>query len=595
MNEARTIPWKWIVLSALVATVEATLSFAGVSRTIQDRYRHNYENKALFLKLPIYADKHYIFIVGRSVRPELPPGSTPARFKVGDQVRVLGLDFGGDEIKFKLGATEGTRSAELVFKFDANLQENFPNSTTFDSALDATFTEGLKYSDLEDAKRGYVDDQFERVVREIATSSNTNREFVLKSIAPRLPAYQDAQRDVENLKSRNQDLSAQITQLQSENRRLDTELRQQQAEVTRLKSLTATLQEKIDSSSSQLNRLGEDLRSVRGITQSYQTQIANLQRSLNLKVDANRDLPSQIADLGQAMKKLQKDNESLEAQNSSLRSNLERQQSVNTRLSGEIEDLKGSNQKMNETIKALTSQEDSLARQYLALKKQKENLADISSAVNNLHSQIVDEKSSGGIHYCQANLYLRNIPLGSLEWKLPEHLSHETEKLGEVRFSSESIDYVRLAPDERLILRSLGERLKLGVRLVSATSVMEVKSEKDETLQTVGERDQATWRWRIRNNGNQDARLTLSVFMVNRNADEIPVLKTEQLVLSSTVVRQVKSYLQPISVAAGVLLGFLLFGIVGIFRRGRKVEAVRTRTATRISEPPPPYINRKQL
>lgn len=594
MNQFRISRLRWVAPLALVVALGANLSFAGVSRTIQDRYRRGYENKALFLKLPIYADKQHIFIVGRSVRPELAPAATPPRLKVGDQVRILGLDFGGDEIKFKLGAIEGARTAELVFKFDASLQEDFPNASTFDSALEATFTEGLKYTDLEDAKRSYVEDQFERAARNIAASSGSTREFVLKNMAPHLPAYQDALRDVENLKSRNQDLSAQVSQLQSDNRRLDSELHQQQAEVTRLKGLSATLQEKIDNSSSQLSRLGEELRSARGMTQSYQAQLANLQRSLNLKVDANRDLASQIADLGLAMKKAQKDNENLEAQNSSLRSNLEHQQAVNSRLSGEIEDLKTSSQKMSETIKVLTSKEDSLARQYLTLKKEKENLEDISTAVNTLRTQIVEEKSTGGSRFSMANLYLRNIPLGSLEWKLPEHLGHKNEKTGEVRFRTESVDYVRLAQDERNILRSLGERMKLGVRLVSPLPTMEVKAEKDETLQEVGERDQATWRWKIYNNGTQDVRLMLSVYMVNRNADEIPILKAEHLVQSSSVVRQVRGYLQPIPVAAGVLLGFLLFGIFGIFRRGKKPASIRTRATVQASEPPP-YIGQKQL
>jgi len=143
--------------------------FAGVSHPIQDRYRRSYENKALFLKIPIFSERQFVHITGRNVRPE--PGTGAPRFKVGDQLRVLGLDFGGDEIKFRLGAISGPMVAEVVFKFDTGLTESFPNSDVFDRALQATFTEGFKYSDLDEAKRSYVEDQFDNAVSEQAAKT----------------------------------------------------------------------------------------------------------------------------------------------------------------------------------------------------------------------------------------------------------------------------------------------------------------------------------------------------------------------------------------------------------------------------------------
>src|SRR5213083_1789053 len=130
----------WVLASALCAGV----SFAGVSRAIQDKYRREYESKALFLKVPVFSEKQYIFLVGRNVRHEQASATGAARFKVGDQVRILGLEFGGDEIRFKLSAIQGASSAEIVFKFDSSLADNFPNSDAFDAALAATFTEGVK-------------------------------------------------------------------------------------------------------------------------------------------------------------------------------------------------------------------------------------------------------------------------------------------------------------------------------------------------------------------------------------------------------------------------------------------------------------------
>jgi hypothetical protein len=56
--------------------------------------------------------------------------------------------------------------------------------------------------------------------------------------------------------------------------------------------------------------------------------------------------------------------------------------------------------------------------------------------------------------------------------------------------------------------------------------------------------------------------------MINKDAREIPIFQKESLVTASNMVRQVRGYLQPIPLVVGVILGFVLFGIVGIFRRG---------------------------
>lgn len=583
-----------VALLLLLVSLGSAVCFAGVSRAIQDRYRRSFENKALFLKVPIHAERQHLFVLGKNVRSEVFAPSTPARFKVGDQVRVLSLDFGGDEIRFKLGAITGTALAELVFKFQASLQEDFPNREDFDAALTSTFTEGLRYDDLEEAKKDYVEGQFESVVRDLATMTATNREFVLKQMATRIPAYQDALKDVENLKNKNQDFSGQINHLLSENRRLESDLRHQQAEAARLRSMNSNLQEKIDSSTTQLSRLGEDLKSARGLTQSYQSQIANLQRSLNIKVDEGRDLAVQISELGQTLKKLQRDNESLEKESTGLRAGLEDQKTTNKRLSGEMEDLTNKNRQLKETIDALTSKEDSLARQYLQMKLKKENLEWIARSIENLNTRTIEERSDGGVFTRKLLLSMHNIPLGYLEWRIPEAIGMDEQKPGELHFTAESIDYVRVAPDERQILHSLGDHLRLGVMLTADDSSLTITPDKASKVQEVGERDKAVWRWSLRNRGTQDVRVQLAAHLLNRHNDEVPILKEDRLVASTNMVRQVRNFLQPIPLAVGAVVGFVVFGIVSIFRRGRKPAFAGRQPAAKRSEPST-YMGQKQL
>jgi predicted nuclease with TOPRIM domain len=580
------------ILLFVVIVAAATPCFAGVSRAIQDRYRKEWENKALFLKIPIYGEKALVHITGRTFRAE--EGTGTARFKVGDQLRILGLDFSNEEIRFKMGqVASAVGVAEVVFRFDSNLLENFPNSDVFEKALQSTFTEGLKFTDIEDAKRGYVEDQFDRTVREMAETSGTNREAVLKAIAPRVPAYQDAVKDLENLKSRNQDLTGQLSQTQSDNRKLEGELRNQVSEVNRLRKENTALSEKIDSSSAQLGKLGEEIRNVRGLTQSYQKEIANVQRTLNMKVDANRDMGSQIADLGQLLQKLQKDNSALDSQNNSLRQNLENQQTANNKLLGENDDLKSANAKMKDTIGTLTSKEDSLARQYLQVKQNRDNLENLALAVQNLNTRLLEENTEGGIYTGKFNMYLREVLLGSLTLRVPDALASGQEKTGEAEFLSESVDYVKLSADERHILRSLGDKLKLQVKLASIGDAIAVAPEKGDATQEIGERDRATWRWKITNKGTQDARVFLAARLINKNSDEIPLLEEEHLVKSSNVVRQVRNFLQPIPMTIGAVIGFLLFGIVSVFRRkgprvGRKDRGVANHDSAT-------YVGQKRL
>jgi predicted nuclease with TOPRIM domain len=576
-----------ILCLAPVLFLGALLSFAGVSRPIQEQYKKGYENKAMFLKIPIYAEKQMIHISGQGFRVEQGVGSP--RHKVGDQLRVLLVDFGGDEIRVRLGVIAGQGFVEVIFKFDSSLQESFPNRDVFDRALQATLTEGLKYTDIDDAKEGFVRDQFDRAVREIASSASISRESVLRNIAPSVPAYQDAQRDIESLKNRIQDLSSQLSQSQSDNRKLESESRAQQTELARLKTANSALQDKLENYTTQISKLGDDLKDAKGSAQGYQKELANIQRSLNMRVEAGRDLTAQISELGQILRKLQKDNESLANQAGSLRTNLDAQQAANARLIGDNEELKANNRSMQSTLATLTSSKDSLGRQYLDLKNAKEKLDDFARAANALRTRIAEESTEEGIHYGKADVFVKDIRVGSVDWSIPANLNSGEAREGEATFSTASIDYVRATTEERHILKTFGERLKVRIDLATASDSMTVTPGQNKPIQEIGERDSSKWQWSIQNKGSKDARLVLSARLINKNSREIPLLQQERLVTASNVVRKVRAYLQPIPLAAGIVIGFVLFGIVGIFKRPKSP-----------TKPPndfvgPGYAGRKQL
>jgi type II secretory pathway pseudopilin PulG len=575
------------ILFLIVLTLAVGYSaFGGVSRPIQDQYKRDYENKAVFLKIPIYSEKQVVYINDQKIRSE--QGMGAPRYKVGDQLRIVQIDFSSEDIKFKMSGITAAGIVEIIYKFDGNLQESFPNKEVFDRALQSSFTEGLKYSDIEDAKRVFVEQEFDRYVREVGVSASVNRETVLKSVAPRVPAYQDAQREIDNLKSNLRDVSGQLSQAQADNRKLGDNLKAQQAESKSLKNLNASLQEKIDNSSLQVSKLGEELQSTKGTAQDYQQGIANIQRSLNIRVESNRDLSAQISDLVQAARKLQKDNEALTNQLSSARVNLEAQKAANGRLLTDNEELKSNNKQMQSTINTLTSKGDSLAKRYVDLKDAKEKLDDFAQTVKALRARVVDEKNESGVRSGKANIFLKNILLGSLEWSLPLNINPGENKNGEVGFSAESIDYVRLTPEERHLLHTLGDKWKVRIDLASNSSMMDITPEKKETLHEIGERDHSTWIWKIGNQGSKDARILISARLINKNSEEVPFFQQENVLLASNLVRHVRGYLQPIPLAAGAVIGFLIFGIVGIFRKSKPSSNANPAE-------PPSYAGRKEL
>jgi regulator of replication initiation timing len=308
-------------------------------------------------------------------------------------------------------------------------------------------------------------------------------------------------------------------------------------------------------------------------------------------VDSGRDLAQQISELGQAMQRIQKENDGLQGENGTLRTHLEKEQAENARLSGANQDLRNSTRQMKETIATLTSKEDSLARQYILLKQERDNLENVSLSVANLRTQLMEEKSEGGIQSGKIHAFLGNVLLGSFEWRFPERLDSGQEKGGEASFSMDSIDYVRVNAAERRLLQSLGERVKLRANLISRTDALEVKPVKESQLQEIGERDRAIWNWTMLNRGSQDGRFLLEVQLVNKNGDEIPLIQTEPLLVSSNLIRQVRGYLQPIPLVLGVVLGSLLVGIFGLFRRARHTGPGG---AGPLQEPPR-YGGRKQL
>lgn len=549
---------------------------AGVSQDIQDQYKRNYENKAMFLKIPIYTQKQVVDIEGRTFRAV--PGVGSPLYKVGEQFRITEVDFGGDVIKFRLTDIKTQAEAEIDFRFPVNLQESFPGREVFDRALESTFTEGLSYKDIDDAKTVFLKGEFDRSVDRIADATSLSRDVVLGKVAPLVPAYDEMKRDRDGLDAKVKDLAAQIADLKTGNLELESKINDREAELKRLIGSNASMRESMGNSKAQIEKLQAELRDTKATAQKFEREIATIQSSLNVQSDSNRDLTKDNAKLADRIRALQDD--------------LKEQQSANELLTKEIDDSKSENRKMQSTIRTLTSNKNSIGKQYVEMKSEKEKLDDFVMAIHAIQARIVEEKEEGGFYSGKADIYVGDVLLGSLAWNIPMYLNHGESGNGRATFAVESIDYVKVEPEERQILRTLGERLQIRLELDSLSPSMQVSAGEETALHELGERENFTWNWQLRNNGTQDAPFLLKAQVVNKNSQDISLFRKQYDIVASNPIRRMRSYLEPVPIAIGVVLGFLLFGIVGIFRRPKSRKPNHPPNSGADSKP---YISEKKL
>ena len=160
------------ILTLLAVSGAGHFALAGVSRAIQEKYRRSYEGKALFLRTPVFAERKYVDLSGGSFRFEPDPTGT-ARFKVGEQVRITGMDFGGEEIRFRISAIAGGNIAEVIFRFDASLKEDFPNSDVVRSGPPGDFHRGPQVC----GHRGCQEGLYRRCLRTLHPRDHDADEF----------------------------------------------------------------------------------------------------------------------------------------------------------------------------------------------------------------------------------------------------------------------------------------------------------------------------------------------------------------------------------------------------------------------------------
>jgi len=206
-----------LVPSLLGLLLIASAANAGVSKEMEAYYTQTYLNKAMFLKVPIRGEQQTVLVLEEGTSLDQSNLGEPLRFKVGEQVRITGLDFKDSAIEFKVASIDTARKGTVIFRFRNPLRHSFASRESFDSALRNSFTEGLSYQEIDSAKEQFIKDQFDELVRQFAVTTGTSVDFVLDSVTQRNPKYRQTQGQLREMTGRVEGLEAELREERSRN------------------------------------------------------------------------------------------------------------------------------------------------------------------------------------------------------------------------------------------------------------------------------------------------------------------------------------------------------------------------------------------
>ncbi|MBI4483394.1 MAG: hypothetical protein HY652_10945 [Acidobacteria bacterium] len=550
---------------AFLCIALAPAAWSGVTKEIEQQYRAQYENKALFLRIPISGPMQRVFVDGVRLEEE-----GAGMFKVGDQVRILGVDFQDSSVKFKIASLDVARKAEIEFVFPGPLDAGFSARSAFDRALDKTFTQGLTLEEIEGSKREFIQDRFDPLIADFSRMTNTSPEFVISALGEKNPQVQELRRQVQFLSGQNKELSDRLASVQAEAGRADQENKRRTEEINRLKSSYNSLREQLEVAQKSEADLSRELKKYRDQTSYYQAQMENLQKILYGRVEGG-DLRKQFEDVSRNIRKIQGDYGHLETRLRSLTEDYQKTLDENKNLQKSLVETQDEREKLAANLKTVTSQGDTLGRKFLALQQEHEQLRVLTQARQDIRMRLEHQEGPLGRSHKTLRIFLGDLSVARLFVDAPEVISAGRTEQVRSTLAVESVDFVKLSPAQREIFRSLGKKWTAGQRFVHLPPGVRARlTEPAQEEQAAVEREKVSWTWQVENRGPAaGGELNLETYLTDARQQPIS-LGQVPLDLGPGGVARFGRWLQPIPLMLGMALGLLVFGLVGVLVRSRR-------------------------
>ena len=552
----KTVRRHWFELFVLFVSLSCWV-YGGVRRDIEQWYTKNYENRAMFLKIPVRGQKQVVHV--RDSGPNLAQtGGGPLYFKVGDQVRITDLDFKSRSIRFKVASTNLSREVEIEFDFPVELRNNFAQRAAFDKALQATFTEGLTYSDIESAKEEFVQSQFDEFVKRLVVSSDTSSESVIEAVTDRIPAYRELQRKAVQTQKKLEQAQANLQRETSTREQLQSEVERRTLELNQSREMVSRLQEEqgqlLDKTKSLEIRTDQFRRSRQG----YEDQLKHM-----------GNLGKQIEDLKGGLNWVKKQRDELSTKLERAQQRAMELQNETKKLSSDLKRTQDEKKSLWDDVSALTSNRKGLEARYIETKRAKKSLEsanDVSSALR-LENKL-EKRPEGAFRV--ADLYLLSQRLGTFEMRVPEQVGTSYQ----LRFSADSPDTIKFSEEERRLHALLGEDLKIETEWTTTSSDLKVVLVENQSLQSVRPRESIEWTWLFQGEISQPEPVSLSVNLVNKDGRKLFLGTQDFTIGSDKLWPRLRETFSPMSALAGVALAVVLVAMVSRFRRKNSPSAV---------------------
>ena len=555
---------KKLQLATLVFLVCLGPLAAKIGREIRDQYVAKYENRAMFLKVPVRGLRQVVHVDGTGARLDRSNLGEPVNFKVGEQVRITQVSFKDDYIRFKIASIDLGREGELTFMLPAPIQYAFPQQGLFEQALSDSLTAGLSYKELDSAKGEFIRSQFESLIREFSVTSGTTPDFVRNAILEENPEYQAAKREAATAKSqlktlRQQQQDGESAALEGRRRlvRLTRELERTKSELDATRG-----QQKKAQTEGERYRL--ELGNLRQKNKEYERQIDKLAKSLDVRTASNTALDSRLEDLGDSIESLKRERTSISEKAEKLTEQVKQGEARSKKLAQDLTQVRREKQKFSSDLRALTSNKDSLEARFLETQKKKEGLETAAALTAALRLEKSIQERDGET-FEVGDLFLLSQKLGVLEVQVPD----TPGKLSAVRFQMDSPDLVEFDEEERRLYRALGDPIRIETAWVSESEELKaVLVDGEAAHRSLKPREKVHWLWRIEGSLSREERIVLTTHLTSRDGERVDLAPREFVVQPAGLLAPLRASFSLFSLLAGVVLGAAVFGLA-LSLRGR--------------------------
>ena len=582
--------WTGRVAVGVVAVAAFSFAYPRVGREIRDEYVQRFENKAVFLKIPVRGLQQVVHVLDSGAKLDRGNLNQPVSFKVGDQVRIIDVNFRDDKVRFRFSSVDTTREGSLEFRFPAPTQQAFPQRENFEKSLASSLTEGLSYKELESAKGEFIRGQVKTLVREFAATTNTPDDVVLRTIVEDSPQYQALERESSQIQQKNQVLDRDVSRLGRASREQRARIADMTVELDRLRTQVRELER-------DENLAARTRQSLEGQLKDAQVKMNELLGSLNLKAASNSELDNRMQSLSTGIESARREREKLSEELAQARADLNEREQANSKLTGDLMKVRDRNQRLSSELRSLTSNKDSIQSQFLQAKRQSDALEMASRLSAGLRLERSFQEREGRPLEI-ADLYLLSKRIGRLEIETPEHPG----QICRIKFLMESPDRVEFQEEERVLFDSLGETFKIEPSWSFTGDRLRAVLMEGEPAREAKPREAVEWAWILEGEISEPERAQLRVLFVNSDDQKISLDPHEFYLTPPGLMFYLIRSFSPVSLGAGVFLGLIFAGVAGLFRRrspskpSRRSKPSKRRPTQPVPEKPDrEYVIKKRL